>query len=270
MRRASGEKEKGGAAGEEVWSHQDVIEEAEERSSVASSLGSLDLGRPGVLGEEDNHSPWLQREKVRRIREVMELLVRDAELGKCGLISETYSSVIPHHLSLAHESGSPSVQYASLPLVGHYSTKPFVSEALKLLEATCGGNTSDVFQWTPAGYLHVQADRDWAKTRRKVASQVHHTHFILLNRHRQQWEQCCYGSTDKQQRQDSSCHQLFSGLDSGRLSNDDASPLPPLVAIAEARQVFVPRRMLILMQVSQTKVSASVHVDLLEISAVTE
>lgn len=266
-RRSSGEK--GGGRNEEVWSHhklpEGVMEEIEEltRSSTASSLElSLEQSQSAVatkqeVGEDgDIQSPWLQKEKFRRIREAVESLVKDAELGKCGVLTETFSIAIPHHLSLAYSKGAPSVQYVCIPLMGHYSTKAFISEALALLESTCVNTSSDVFQLTPSGYLHVLADQDWAKTRRKVLRQLYSTQFILINRNILQWEECYHDS--KQPTQDCGPPQLFATLDSNKLTS--GLPGPPLQTIAEARSVFIPRRMLVLMRVSEQKVTLCVCV----------
>ena len=253
-RRQSGER----GRSEEVWSNkipEGVIEEADEwaRSSTASSLElqtSLDLSArlEGIEGE--GQSPWLQKEKTRRFHEALESLVRDAELGRCGVLTETFSTHILQHLSLAHKRGSPSVQHVNVPLKGHYSTKGFVSELLTVLESACSNTSSDVFQLTPSGYVHVCALRDWAKVERKVLGHLYPSQFMLLTRSVGQWEEC----EKKQSLDEFGPPQLFAALDSSKTQSLPAPP-PPLQTVAEAKSVFIPRRMLVILHVSRHKVS---------------
>lgn len=257
-RRSSAER---GGRNEELWYHKfsdDVIEEAEEFRSMSttSSLdlqASLELALPTAgRKQEEEESLWLQKEKLRRMQEAMDVQMREAELGTCGRLNEVFSSALPRHLSLAHSREAPSVKYTSFPLLGHYSTRAFISQVLGILDSASAHTSSDVFQLTPGGYLHVLADRDWTKVQRKVLRQLYSTEFILLNRSTVQWEECCYGNGGKEH--STPPQQLFLPLDSSKLSHTHSSPAPPLLTIAEARTAFIPRRMLIFIQASQQKV----------------
>lgn len=273
-RRSSSEK--GDVRPEDLWSHHkfpdEVIKEVEEYFSSSSDLrGSLDLSHS--LGSVsckqevggDDKSLWLQKEKQRRIDEAMESLIRNAELGKCGLLKESFSTAVPAHLRVAHTHTAPSVKFATIPLMGNYSTRIFTSQVLSFLELSCQGLSTDVFQLTPSGYLHVLLEKDWTRVRRKVLDRLYATQFILLSRNLVQWEECCHGNGMKWPHP-TSCSsqvsqaphaQLFHPLDSRKLSSSSSASLcggPPLQTIAEARQVFVPRKSLIYIQVSQQKV----------------
>ncbi len=220
----------------------DVIEEVEENA----------LSSPASMQDGEGQLLWLQREKARRVHEAMENLMREAELGKCGVMSETHNTAIPRHLSLAHSKASPSVRYLSIPLLGQYSLRGFLSHAAALLDSACSGLTSDAFRLSPAGYCHCTLEKDWMKISKTVSPHQLSTEIILISRDLAQWEDISKSASPPEP-----CllQQLFHPLDSKRPPSPSPSFLHiPFLSIASQRAVFIPRRRLVFIRVTHQKV----------------
>jgi hypothetical protein len=247
---SDGRKISRGQRSDEVWKHrQEIIEELEELRH-SSSCSSVDLQHQQLLElrqEGGERLLWLQREKLRRKAEKIDSVMREAELGKRGMLSEVYSNAVCQHLALACNKSSPTVRCLSIPLVGHYSSLAFLSHYVTMLEVTCPALSSDTFQLQASGdFTHYVPDKDLSRVEGGEEPRVHAQDFITLSRDLNQWE----GSTPAKHRVwESSPQQQFHGLDSLNLCAN-----VPLLTIAEARHVSVPRKRLILMMLSKQKV----------------
>lgn len=241
-----------------------VIEEKDElaENSLESSLSSMGGRRGGgnggheVYEGETSSSPWLQREKIRRIDETREALITDAGLGKTGQLDVVFENVVPHHLSLGHGMGAPSLKHIRLPLMGQYSGKIFVSKLVSALKSACPDLSTDVFQLGPSGFVHSTPQEDYSKLKKKPADiGLPETEFVVISRNLVQWEDshCSTRTTHAQLQSQDFSHslQLFNPLDSRK-----PHLIVPLHMTAKIRDIFVPRRRLIFMKFSQLKVSS--------------
>lgn len=223
-----------------------LAEVEEETESHASS---------SLKAEQDTQSLWLQREKQRRNDEAVQVLIREAALGKSGLLSETYTETLPLHLTLAHSQGTPSVKHLSLPLMGHYSAKVFISQVVTSLQLVCPELSSDVFQLSSdLLHHHFAPQKDWTAVHKsETVGSLCPTSYFLLSRHLPQWEECVgvTGSRHVHSSASTDKGQLFSALDSRSHSSDTP---PPLCAITRTREVWIPRVRLILVRVANQKV----------------
>ena len=208
---------------------------------------------------EGNKLLWLQKEKIRRSSEARQTLIKDADMGKSGVLNEAYHSSLPKYLSLAQSLASPSVRYISLPIMGHYSAKVFVSQSVSSIQLECPELTGSVFQLSPTGansdFTHCIPAKDWTHVHHEVHSHLQETEYIVIFKNLLQWEESCHISSLRHSSNDPLSNlYLFHPLDSRKLYSMPRIPIP-LHVLAQIRDVFVPRRIFILLRVTQQKVS---------------
>ena len=233
--------------------HEAVTKETPHETVMEETLKPLESSTEGCGQGGDGQLLWLQKEKLRRSAEARESNLREAEMGKCGVLTHTYHSTLPHHLMLAHSMGAPSVKHISLPLLGQYSAKVFTSECLSCLSEICPDLSTSLYKDTPHGYHHRTPVKDWKQAQVIGNKLLHETKFILISRNISQWKAPSSLHTDHTQSHDSHMMSrvMFSPLDSKNLSR---SSHVPLQSIARVKDVFISRHPFIFLKVDHGKV----------------
>lgn len=245
-----------------------VIDETEEADHLLSSPappgGQGEPGGEDVKGGGESQLAWLEREKKRRTIKARQALMRDAHMGKCGVLSAVYTTTVPGHLSLARQAACPSVRHLSLPLLGQHSALVFVSQAVSSLSHILPDFTVSVFRHTPSGYTHYLPEKDWTQVVKKSDHCLQETSFIIISRNLGHWEDClCAGQTSCTDTPDNSTEQLFSSLDGKHASSSSSSLRTPFQSSAKSKEVFIPRRKMVFLRVNQHQVILPVVVSLL-------
>ena len=203
---------------------------------------------------------WHQKEKMRREAEAQEAVAREAHLGNCGTLEETYRTTIPNHLALTRELGSASVSHCSIVLVGGYSASVFLSQATASIRQLCPDialNSFTCADGDPARYVHCTPEKDLTKAQ-KPPLKVSELRYIVIGRNPLQWEESLHPTVpsvrisqpwiDPQSKQSL---QLFHPLDTMKPLR--AGELP-LQMVAANGSTFVPRQRLVLLIITNEKV----------------
>ena len=249
----------------------DEVDESQYMSETSLSSPTTGVDRdtpisspiPAALGETGSESKgggvaWLTKEKLRRTWKARQALMKDAELGRCGVLTEAYSDAVPRHLSRALDLNCPSVRHIQLPLLGHYSALTALSQTASSLQAIFPDFTLSSFHKKPYGYDHFTPEKDWTKVHR-VSGYLLDATFIIVARNIGQWEECLSGShtSSTDGPAEGSTTQLFSSLGGKFMfSHSPSSPISrtPLMGASNLKDVLVPRRRMVWMRVSQCQV----------------
>ena len=188
----------------------------------------------------------------------------------CGVESNTAKSysvltsfdttIIPSHLYKAQRASCPSVRYLNLPILGNHSTLVFVSQALVTLSVGIPEFTFSAFQHTPFGYVHYTSEKEWTQVTKREEKRLLDTSFVIIGRSMTHWRHCKNaGETSSMDASpDSPAVQLFASLDS--MHPTSSFRRTPLQSAAMVKEVFVPRRSLVFLQVNQRQVITPMYV----------
>ena len=253
-----------------------VIDEVDEslyssQTSLSSPSRGLDRDTPiasptpGSLGDGGGDGrgrgiAWLAREKLRRTVKARQALERDAELGRCGILTDSFGDMVPRLLNQAHMLGCPSVSYFKLPLLGHYSALTALTQTVVALHAVFSDFTVSAFDKKWGGHRHVVPEKDWTKVQRAVGD-VTESNYIVLGRNIGQWEESVGGGSGlvgMDTKVELNTTQLFSSL-GGRFmfpaTSSSLAPRTPLKGAGDLKDTFVPRRRLAFVLITHCQVS---------------
>ena len=252
------------------WSRKDtecIIAELGEAMQSMDAHSIQEQPREGEGGPSSEQSlTWHQKEKLRREMEAQEAMAREAHLGNCGILEETYHTTIPNHLAHARELGSSSVAHYSVALVGSYSAAVFLSQATANVHQLCPDITMNAFAYTDGElpqYVHCTLEKDLTKAQ-KPPNKISKLHYIVIGRNPLQWEESLHPTVplrrisqpwlDPQTKQSL---QLFHPLDTKKPLRTGELPLQ---IIAATRNTFVSRQRLVLLNITNEKVCVCVCV----------
>ena len=143
-------------------------------------------------GPSPEHSlSWHQKERVRREVEAKDAMTREAHLGHCGTLEESYHATIPNHLALTRELGSASVSYSSVVLIGSYSASVFLSRVTAGIHQLCPDITLNAFTYEDGDsprYVHCSPEKDLTKAQ-KPPLKLSKLRYIVVGRNPLQWEE---------------------------------------------------------------------------------
>lgn len=229
--------------------HDDVIDEAQEMEHLLD----VPITSPGPGGQEEVGGAG---GKVGR-KSQQEGLVKRRRQGSMEAradLSRVYSTTIPAHLAMAQQAACPSVRYTKLSLLGHHSTLVFVSQASSILVETFPKFSFSVYQHMPYGYVRYLAEKDWTQVSMTAAKTLQETSFLIIGHNPAQWEYCASAGQTAVVAVGTApeSSQLFSGVDSKNTAF--SCQRTPLQRAAVGKEVFVPRRRMVFLRVTQRQV----------------
>ena len=130
---------------------------------------------------------WQEKELNRREMEKLDAYQREAHHGKQGVLENTYSSLIPQHLTEMCKLSSRSVTQYNFPLIGSYSAEVFLNEIMTIFGSLCNDLSLSTFKLSSNGvYPHYTLQKT---SRPRTATEVNEMEFIVVGRNLKQWDE---------------------------------------------------------------------------------
>ena len=217
------------------------------------------LGEMGGEGRGGGGLGWLNKEKMRRVVKARRMLQREAELGRCGQLTESYSKTLPRFLKHAYQINCPSVHHLQEALLGHHASLTAVSQLVSSLQPIFPDLTFSSFRFTSRGYLYSLPEKDLTKVQKSVGD-ILDSKFIVLARNISQWEEShgeTSGHTPSGVVMELGRTQRFSSLGGKFMMASSTTSRTPLRGAGNLKNTFVPRRRLVFLQVSHDQVKGS-------------